>query len=109
MSKSPQFFSGLHNQLLAGLNIFNKAFLKSEADVATAVDVLEGTLDAHSIGPIIHCSLLPERPYAFEFMISCMSEPFVLSRATLDTCHSRQRRHFHIHPRFHPQQIPYGR
>ena len=77
MSKPPEFSSGVHKQLLAGLNIFNKASLKSEADIATAVDVLEGTLDDYSMGPIIHCSLQPERPFAFEFMISCMSEPLV--------------------------------
>ena len=79
MSKPPEFSSGVHKQFLAGLNIFNKASLKSEADIATAVDVLEGTLDDYSTGPIIHCSLQPERPYAFEFMISCMSEPLVMN------------------------------
>ena len=78
MSKPPEFSSGVHKQLLAGLNIFNKASLESEADVATAVDVLEGTLDDHSMGPIIHFSLQPEHFYAFEFMISCMSDPLVL-------------------------------
>ena len=78
MSKSPGFSSGVRKQLLAGLNIFNKALLKSEADIATAVDVLEGTLDDDSVGPIIDCSLQPQHPYAFEFMISCMSEPLGL-------------------------------
>ena len=78
MSKSPEFSEGVHKQLLAGLNIFNTASLTSEEDIAIAVAVLEGTLDDHSTGPIIHCSLRPERPYAFEFMISCTSEPLVL-------------------------------
>ncbi|KAH9005757.1 hypothetical protein EDB86DRAFT_3162664 [Lactarius hatsudake] len=70
MPNSPEFSSGVHKHLLAGLNLFNKALLKSEADIATAVDVLEGTLDDYSTGPIIHFSLRPEHPYAFEFMIS---------------------------------------
>ncbi len=109
MSKSSDFSSGVHKQLLAGLNIFNKAFLKSEADIVTAVDVLEGTLDDHSIGAIIHCSLQPERPYAFEFIISCMSELPVLYWATLDARHSRQRCHFRIHLGFRPRQIPFER
>ncbi|KAH9172873.1 hypothetical protein EDB89DRAFT_841924 [Lactarius sanguifluus] len=70
MSNSPEFSFGVHKHLLAGLNLFNKALLKSEADIATAVDVLEGTLDDYSTGPIIHFSLRPEHPYAFEFVIS---------------------------------------
>ncbi|KAH8984689.1 hypothetical protein EDB92DRAFT_2033428 [Lactarius akahatsu] len=74
MSNSPEFSSGVHKHLLAGLNLFNKALLKSEADIATAVDVLEGTLDDYSTGPIIHFSLRPEHPYAFEFMISSVKD-----------------------------------
>ncbi|KAI9453668.1 hypothetical protein BJY52DRAFT_1396510, partial [Lactarius psammicola] len=70
MSKSPEFSSSEHKQLLAGLNIFNTASLTSEEDIAVAVAVLEDTLDERSTGPIIHCSLQPEHPYAFEFVIS---------------------------------------
>ncbi|KAI9455099.1 hypothetical protein BJY52DRAFT_1417616 [Lactarius psammicola] len=44
--------------------------LTSEEDIAVAVAVLEDTLDERSTGPIIHCSLQPEHPYAFEFVIS---------------------------------------
>ncbi|KAI9453670.1 hypothetical protein BJY52DRAFT_1214046, partial [Lactarius psammicola] len=70
MSKPPEFSADVHKQLLAGLNIFNTASLTSEEDIAVAVAVLEGTFDDYSTGPIIHCSLQPEHPYAFEFMIS---------------------------------------
>lgn len=75
MSTLPET-SSVQKQLLAGLNIFNTASLASEEDIAIAVTVLEDTLDDHSTGPIIHCSLQPEHPYAFEFMISCMSKLF---------------------------------
>ncbi|KAH9075551.1 P-loop containing nucleoside triphosphate hydrolase protein [Lactarius deliciosus] len=74
MPNSPEFSSSVHKHLLAGLNLFNKALLKSEADIAIAVDVLEGTLDDYSTGPIIHFSLRPEHPYAFEFMISSVND-----------------------------------
>ncbi|KAH9065001.1 hypothetical protein EDB87DRAFT_1756197 [Lactarius vividus] len=74
MSNSSDFSSGVHEHLLAGLNLFNKALLKSEADIATALDVLEGTLDDYSTGPIIQFSLQPEHPYAFEFIISSVKD-----------------------------------
>ncbi|KAI9436977.1 hypothetical protein H4582DRAFT_2058436 [Lactarius indigo] len=74
MSKSPEFSSGIHKQIWADLNIFNTASLTSDEDIANAVAVLEGTLDDHSAGPIIHRSLQPEHPYAFEFMISSIND-----------------------------------
>ncbi|KAH9172877.1 hypothetical protein EDB89DRAFT_842082 [Lactarius sanguifluus] len=74
MSKSHELSSGVHRQLLAGLNIFDTASLTSDEDIAIAVAVLEGTLDDHSTGPIIQCSLLPEHPYAFEFVISSVND-----------------------------------
>lgn len=70
--------SGVYEQPFSGLGIFDIASLTSEEVIATAVAVLEGTLDDRSMAPIIHCSLQPRRPYAFEFMISCTSELFVL-------------------------------
>ncbi|KAH9075544.1 hypothetical protein EDB83DRAFT_2515178 [Lactarius deliciosus] len=72
MSESPEFSSGVQKQLLAGLKIFNIASLTSDEDTATAVAVLEGTLDDHSMAPIIRCSL--QQPYAFEFMISSVND-----------------------------------
>ena len=77
-SKPIDFSSGVHKQLLAGLDIFRIASLTSEEDIATAIAVLEGTLDDHSIAPIIDCSLQPQYPYVLEFMISCMSETLIL-------------------------------
>ncbi|KAH9065004.1 hypothetical protein EDB87DRAFT_1597138 [Lactarius vividus] len=74
MSKSPEFSSGVHKQIWANLNIFNTAALTSDRDIAFAVAALEGTLDDHSAGPIIHRSLQPEHPYAFEFMISSVND-----------------------------------
>ncbi|KAH9016161.1 hypothetical protein EDB85DRAFT_1898307 [Lactarius pseudohatsudake] len=73
MSEPPEFSFGVQKQLLAGLKIFNIAALASEEDIATAVAVLEGTLDDHSMAPIIYCSLQHEHPYAFEFMISSIN------------------------------------
>ncbi|KAH9065010.1 hypothetical protein EDB87DRAFT_1574733 [Lactarius vividus] len=49
------------------------AALASEEDIATAVAVLEGTLDDHSVAPIIYYPLPPEHPYALEFMISSIN------------------------------------
>ncbi|KAH8984684.1 hypothetical protein EDB92DRAFT_2117028 [Lactarius akahatsu] len=74
MSESPEFSSGVQKQLLAGLKIFNVASLTSDEDIATAVAVLEGTLDDHSMAPIIRCSLQLGHPYAFEFMISSVND-----------------------------------
>jgi hypothetical protein len=78
MSETIEFSSGVQKQLLAGLNIFKIASLTSEEEIATAITVLEGTLDDHSIAPIIHCSLQLEHPYAFEFMVSGMYKPRLL-------------------------------
>ncbi|KAI9453663.1 P-loop containing nucleoside triphosphate hydrolase protein [Lactarius psammicola] len=69
-----RFSSGVHRELLAGLKIFNTASLTSEEEIATAVAVLEGTLGDRSMVPIIHCSLQPEHPYAFEFIISSVQD-----------------------------------
>lgn len=78
MSETIEFSSGIQKQILAGLNIFKIATLVSEEDIATAIAVLEGTLDDHSIAPIVHCSLQLEHPCVFEFMVSGMSEPRLL-------------------------------
>ena len=73
MSQSlPQELStDVHKQLLAGFDIFHPSRLSTEDDIAVAVNVLEGSLDNKSIGPIIICSLQPEHPYVFEFIVSC--------------------------------------
>ena len=78
MSETVGFSSGIQKQILAGLNIFKVATLASEEAIATATAVLEGTLDGHSIAPIIHCSLQLEHPCVFEFMVSGMCEPCLL-------------------------------
>ncbi|KAI0247856.1 hypothetical protein BJV78DRAFT_1285222 [Lactifluus subvellereus] len=66
--------TNLQNQLLAGLDIFKPSRLSTEEDIATAVNVLEDTLDKESIEPIILVSLQPGHPYAFEFILSSISE-----------------------------------
>jgi len=63
--------TGVHQQLLAGFTIFRPSLLRTGADIAAAVGVLEDSLDDKSIGPILLCSLLPEHPYVFEFIVSC--------------------------------------
>jgi hypothetical protein len=80
MSQSSELSADVHKQLLAGLNIFHPSRLATEDDIAVAVDVLEGSLDIKSIGPIILCSLQPEHPYVFEFIVSC---EFLLSALKL--------------------------
>lgn len=77
----PGLSADIHKQLLAGLDIFHPSRLVTEDDVAVAINVLEGSLDKKSIGPIILCSLLPEHPYAFEFIVSCKSSFALLSPA----------------------------
>jgi hypothetical protein len=78
---SPELSADIHKQLLAGLDIFHPSRLATEDDIAVAINVLEGSLDNKSIGPIILCSLLPEHPYAFEFIVSCKSSFALLSPA----------------------------
>jgi hypothetical protein len=68
MSKVP---TNVHKQLLAGLRIFNPSSFATEDDIATAVTVLQDSLDNESIGSIIYVSILPEHPYVFEFILSC--------------------------------------
>lgn len=70
-SLSPELSADMHKQLLAGFDIFHPSRLSTEDDIAVAVNVLEGSLDNTSIGPIILCSLQPEHPYVFEFIVSC--------------------------------------
>ena len=77
MAQTSEISTDVHKQLLAGLNIFHPSRLGTEDDIAVAVNVLEGTLDNESIGPIILCSLQPEHPYVFEFIVSCKFVPFV--------------------------------
>ena len=73
MSQSlpPELSTDVHKQLLAGFDIFHPSRLYTENDMAVAMNVLEGSLDDKSIGPIILCSLQPEHPYVFEFILSC--------------------------------------
>jgi hypothetical protein len=73
MSQSlpPELSTDVHKQLLAGLDVFHPSRLSTEHDIAVAVNVLEGSLDNKSIGPIILCSIQPEHPYVFEFIMSC--------------------------------------
>ena len=68
MSKIP---TNVHKQLLAGLRIFTPSSLATEDDIATAVTVLQDSLDNESIGSIIDVSIMPEHPYVFEFILSC--------------------------------------
>ncbi len=77
MAQTSEISTDVHKQLLAGLNIFHPSRLGTEDDIAVAVNVLEGSLDNESIGPIILCSLQPEHPYVFEFIVSCKFAPFV--------------------------------
>ncbi|KAH9981609.1 P-loop containing nucleoside triphosphate hydrolase protein [Russula compacta] len=87
MSKSQSISTDIHKQLLAGLNIFHPSRLVTEDDITVAVNVLEGSLDHESIGPIILCSLQPEHPYVFEFIVSFVSKGSakLLSRFVLDS------------------------
>jgi len=71
MAQPSELSAGKHQQLLAGFIIFQPSLLRTEGDIAAAVGVLEDSLDDKSIGPILLCSLLPEHPYVFEFIISC--------------------------------------
>ena len=71
MSQSQGLSADVHKQLLAGLDIFRPSRLATEDSIGVAIDVLEGSLDDKSIGPIILCSLQPEHPYVFEFTMSC--------------------------------------
>lgn len=84
MSRSSELSEDVHKQLLAGLNIFHASRLATEDDIALAVNVLEGSLDNESIGPIILCSLQPEHPYVFEFINSCKLVLFLLPSVTVD-------------------------
>ena len=71
MTEPQEISTDVHKQLLVGLNIFHPSRLGTEDDIAVALDVLEGSLDGESIGPIVFCSLQPEHPYVFEFIVSC--------------------------------------
>jgi hypothetical protein len=90
MSRSlpPELSADVHKQLLAGFDIFHPSRLSTKDDIAVAVNVLEGSLDSKSMGPIILCSLQPEHPYVFEFIVSCkiivysrVERPLMLSKA----------------------------
>ena len=71
MAQLSELSTGVHQQLLAGFNIFHPSLLLTEDDIAAAVGVLEDSLDEESIRPILLCSLLPQHPSVFEFIISC--------------------------------------
>jgi len=75
--QSPELSADVHKQLLAGLDIFHPSRLPTEDNISVAIDVLEGSLDNKSVGPIILCSLQPEHPYVFEFIMSCKLVVFV--------------------------------
>ena len=76
---SPELSSDVRKQLLAGLDIFHPSRLATEDSISVAKNVLEGSLDNKSISPIILCSLQPEHPYVFEFIMSCKLLAFVLA------------------------------
>lgn len=76
-SQSPELSADVHKQLLAGLDIFRPSRFATEDSIAIAVNVLEGSLDRKSIGPIILCSIQPEHPYVLEFIMSCKLVVFV--------------------------------
>jgi hypothetical protein len=76
MSQPSELSAGVHRQLLVGLDIFNPTRLATEDDIVVALNVLEGSLDNESIGPIFLCSLQPEHSYVFEFMLCCKLMPF---------------------------------
>jgi hypothetical protein len=86
----PELSADVHKQLLAGLDIFHPSRLSTKDDIAVAVNVLEGSLDDKSIGPIILCSLQPEHPYVFEFIVSCKFVLFIPASNDLDACQSHQ-------------------
>lgn len=69
--QSQELSADVHKQLLAGLDIFRPSRLSTEDSIAISLNVLEGSLDDTSVGPIILCSIQPEHPYVFEFIISC--------------------------------------
>ena len=77
-SQPTELSADIHKQLLAGLDIFIPSRLATDDDIVVALNVLEGSLDNKSIGPIILCSLQPEHPYVFEFIMSCKLVVFVL-------------------------------
>lgn len=69
--QSQELSADVHKQLLAGLDIFRPSRLSTEDSIAISLNVLEGSLDDTSVGPIILCSIQPEHPYVFEFIMSC--------------------------------------
>jgi len=71
MAQLSEISTDVHKQLLAGLDIFRPSRLRTKDDIDVVLNVLEGSLDNESIGPIILCALRPEHPYVFEFIISC--------------------------------------
>ena len=93
-SQSLELSANVHKQLLAGLDVFHPSSLATEDAIAMAVNVLEGSLDNKSIGPIILCSLQPEHPYVFEFIVSgkpiCLSVRPCVERPLTSTSHHRR-------------------
>jgi hypothetical protein len=75
----PELSADVHKQLLASFDIFHPSRLATKKEIAVAVNLLEGSLDNKSIGPLILCSLQPEHPYVFEFIVSCKLSLFVPS------------------------------
>lgn len=75
--QSPEFSADVHKPLLAGLDIFHPSRLATEDSIGVAIYVLEESLDNETIGSIIMCSLQPEHPYVFEFIMSCKLVAFV--------------------------------
>jgi hypothetical protein len=82
--------TSVYKELLAGLRILDPTHLATDQDIATALNVLEGTLDIETIYPIILASLQPECLYVFEFILSCKSLFLPMLNPLVDTCHSHQ-------------------
>lgn len=68
MSQSSGLSVDVPEDTLVGLDIFQPSRLSTEDDIAIALNVIEDRLDNESI---IFCSLQPENPYVFEFIVSC--------------------------------------
>lgn len=79
MAQLSEISTDVHKQLLAGLRIFQPSGLRTKDDISVALNVLEGSLDNESLGPIILCALRPEYPYVFEFIISCELSSFLFT------------------------------
>jgi hypothetical protein len=76
MPQSSELSASVHKKLSGAFDIFNPSRLSTEDDITVALKVLEDCLDNESI---ILCSLQPEYPYVFEFIMSCKIALFALA------------------------------